>query len=133
MATMMGMTGGFLTNPVLSALQATMGIGAPAAGAPPGAVGTPSEEEEEEVLQPPHLEHAFFCGKGAACCGGGSSFTTGAAKPSPRASEGSAVRPRSRQLMPRLTLRMRDAVVTAIAVAELSANAAAIPAGIAAG
>merc|ERR1719272_2527011 len=73
--------------------------GVSSAGAPPGAVGTPSEEEEEEVLQPPHLEHAFFCGKGAACCGG-SSFTTGAVKPSPRASEGSAVRPRSRQLMP---------------------------------
>jgi len=33
----MGMAGGFLTNPVLSALQATMGVGAPAAGAAPGA------------------------------------------------------------------------------------------------
>ena len=37
MAAMMGMAGGFLTNPVLSALQATMGIGAPAASAAPGA------------------------------------------------------------------------------------------------
>jgi len=34
---MMGMAGGFLTNPVLSALQATMGIGAPAGSAAPGA------------------------------------------------------------------------------------------------
>jgi hypothetical protein len=38
---MMGMAGGFLTNPVLSALQATLGIGAPAAGAAAGAAAAP--------------------------------------------------------------------------------------------
>ena len=81
----------------------------------------------------PQHTHKIPIRKGALAFQRASYLTTGAVKPSPRASEGSAVRPRSRQLMPRLTLRMRDAVVTAIAVAELSANAAAIPAGIAAG
>lgn len=41
MAAMMGMAGGFLTNPVLSALQATLGIGAPAADAAAGAAAAP--------------------------------------------------------------------------------------------
>ena len=59
MATMMGMTGGFLTNPVLSALQATMGIGAPAAGAPPGAAaasfGLPAAAAEATNTTDAHL------------------------------------------------------------------------------
>jgi len=59
MAAMMGMAGGFLTNPVLSALQATMGIGAPAAGAAPGATaasfGLPAVAAEATNTTDAHL------------------------------------------------------------------------------
>jgi hypothetical protein len=80
-----------------------------------------TREEEEEVVAPRHLEHAF-CGRVA----GGRSSSTGAVG-------AAAAKPRSRQLMPRLTLRMRAAVITAVAFAELSANVTATPDGVATG